>query len=118
MSKPLVLELLERVKALEDEKQNKKWESQEVNLGFGENIIIEDIKDANEVQIYTEGGPYIQLPLYFTKKDSGKWLQNCYVEWNTNINHHTTATVDFSNGYVQNGGSGDTSTVIKRISWR
>lgn len=121
MSKPLNLDLLERVKALEEQqetKQNKEWKSQEVNLGFSQSITIEDIKNANEVQVYTEGGSSIQLVLYFTRADSGKWLQNCYVEWNTNTNHHACCTVDFNTGFVQNGGSVDTSTIIKKISWR
>lgn len=107
-----------KIKDLENRKQNKEWKSQIVNLGFTESIIIEDIKNANEVQLYTQGSTNIQLALYFTRADSGRWLQNCFVEWNTNTNHHACCTVDFSNGYIQNGNGGDTSTTIKQISWR
>ena len=115
MSKPLVLELKEKIASLEEKFE---WKSRDVNLGFSESTTIEEIKNANEVQIYTESGNTIKQTLYFTKAESGKWLQNGYVEWNTNKNFHAIATVDFSTGIVQNGGSGDTSNTIKRISWR
>ena len=121
MSKPLILELQERIKALEDKiktKQNSEWKSQDVNLGMGASVTIEDIKNANEVQLYSTGANNVEMNLYFTRADSGKWLHASYVEWNNNTNHHTISTVDFNTGFVQNGGSGDTSTTIKRISWR
>lgn len=121
MSKPLNLDLLERVKALEEQqetKQNNEWKSQDVNLGMGASVTIEDIKNANEVQLYSTGANNVEMNLYFTRADSGKWLHASYVEWNNNTNHHAISTVDFNTGFVQNGGSGDTSTSIKRISWR
>lgn len=121
MSKPLILDLLERVKELEEKiktKQNKEWKSQDVNLGLGASITIEDIKNASEVQVYSVGINNVEVNLYFTKADSGKWLHASYVEWDNTTNHHAISTVDFNTGFVQNGGSRDTSTTIKKISWR
>lgn len=121
MSKPLILNLLERVKALEEQqetKQNKDWKSQDVNLGMAASVTIEDIKNANEVQLYSTGTNNVEMNLYFTRADSERWLCASYVEWGTNTNHHAISKVDFNTGFVQNGGSRDTSTSIKRISWR
>ena len=121
MSKPLILELQERIKALEDKiktKQNSEWKSQDVNLGMAASVTIEDIKNANEVQLYSTGTNNVEMNLYFTRADSERWLCASYVEWGTNTNHHAISKVDFNTGFVQNGGSRDTSTTIKRISWR
>lgn len=122
MGEPSILNLLERVKALEEQqetKQNKDWKSQEVSLApNGANITIEDIKNASEVQLYGTGPNNVEMNLYFTRKEHGKWLHASYVEWNTNTNHHMIATVYFDSGMVVNGGAADTSITIKNISWR
>lgn len=122
MGEPSILNLLERVKALEEQqetKQNKDWKSQEVSLApNGANITIEDIKNASEVQLYGTGANNVEMNLYFTRKESEKWLHASYVEWNTNTNHHMIATVYFDSGMVVNGGAGDTSITIKNIAWR
>lgn len=122
MGEPSILNLLERVKALEEQqetKQNKDWKSQEVSLApNGANITIEDIKNASEVQLYGTGANDVEMNLYFTRKESGKWLHASYVEWNTNTNHHMIAKVSFDSGMVVNGGARDTSIRIKNIAWR
>lgn len=121
MSEPRILELLERVKALEEKietKQNNEWKSQDVSLGMAQSITIEAIKNANEVQLYGTGANNVEMTLYFTRNEHGKWLHSSYVEWNTNTNHHMLATVYFDSGMVSNGSSGDTSITIKKISWR
>ena len=115
MSKPLILDLLERVKALETEKQNKEWKSKTVSIPINGSTTIEELKNANEVIVILAYGSATRVAVNYPKTISGKWYNS--VSYDAGIKNYSFY-ISFDTGYVQNSTDGYTQLTIETILWR
>ena len=115
MSKPLILDLLERVKTLENNKQDKKWNSKDVFLINGQSITIEELKNASEVIICFNSSKTCEGVTIYPKELSGKWLNGVIYEGNYK---KYSVNINFETGTVANAEPGYTDLAIDKIIWR
>ena len=118
MSKPLNLDLLERVKALEEQqetKQNKEWKSQDCFIMNDGSLTIEDLKNANEVIICFNSSATCEGVTIYPREISGKWINGVIYEGNYK---RYSVQINFNTGTIYNAATGYTDLAIDKIIWR
>lgn len=119
MSKPLNLDLLERVKKLEEiqeTKVDKKWNEQDVNLSYNDSTTIEDIKNATEILLVFSISERNYIIMNFPRILSGSKISTTAKDGSRDL--RCTAAVNFDTGTIQNGAEGYVDLRISKVFWR
>ncbi len=107
MAKPKILEIREKLE----------WKAKDVDLSYDAKIIIQDLKDANEVIVCFGISETSFVTMVYPKALSGKWVSTM-AKNDTSTEVRGSARINFETGEVLNGTKGYIDLAIKKIVWR
>lgn len=120
-SAPKWKQLEENIKTLSQQlevvKDKIEWKSQDINLSYNQNTIVEDIKNANEVIVIFRVSDTSCVQIHYPRQMSGKWL-NAYCKPTSTTDGRASVYIDFTNGYIQNSTEEYIDLAISKVLWR